>query len=89
MSVTAPTDQLVITACATGHVLQDYHTTPFDLVHAASCFFTTLSMDSATGTLRLRRGDRLVFQGDIMALSILSQPTPALRFVELANLMVG
>ena len=35
------------------------------------------------------RGSEIVFEGDIMDISLLSQPTPALRFVELANLMVG
>lgn len=87
--MSAPTTQLVIEPCVTGHVLTDYIGATKTLEHVASCYNTTLSMDLATGYLRMRRADKLVFEGDIMDISLLSQPTPALRFVELANLMVG
>ena len=86
---TKPTSQLVITPAVTGHVLTDYVGTPATLEHVASCYNTTLSMDLATGYLRMRRADQLVFEGDIMDISLLTALTPALRFVELANLMVG
>lgn len=87
--MSVPTTQLVIEPCVTGHVLTDYIGATKTLEHVSSCYNTTMSMDNATGYLRLRRGDKLVFEGDIMDISLLTALTPALRFVELANLMVG
>jgi len=87
--MSVPTTQLVIEPCVTGHVLTDYIGATKTLEHVASCYNTTLAMNNSTGYLRMLRGDQLLFEGDIMDISLLSQPTPALRFVELANLMVG
>lgn len=84
------TTQLSLDTAASGHVLRDYYTTGGSqrLMHLASCHNTMFVMNRSTGTLTIQRDGQEVFRADIMSITSLVAATPALRFTELANLMV-
>lgn len=84
------TTQLSLDTAASGHVLRDYYTTGGSqrLMHLASCHNTMFVMNRSTGTLTIQRDGQELFRADIMGISSLVSATPALRFTELANLMV-
>lgn len=84
-----PTDELAIVPAATGNTTRDYSDigAALGLIHTGSVHTCTFVMNRTTGELVLRRHDKEVYRGDIMDLSILAQPTPALRFTELCALL--
>lgn len=82
--------QLSLDTAASGHVLRDYYTNggTQQLMHLASCHNTMFVMDHSTGKLTIQRDGQELFRVDIMSITALVAATPALRFKELANLMV-
>jgi hypothetical protein len=82
--------QLSLDTAASGHILRDYYTSGGTqrLIHLASCHNTMFVMNHSTGTLVIQRDGQELFRADIMDITSLVAATPALRFIELANLMV-
>lgn len=82
--------QLSLDTAASGHILRDYYTSGGTqrLMHLASCHNTMFVMNRSTGILTIQRDGQELFRADIMDISALVGATPALRFTELANLMV-
>lgn len=82
--------QLSLDTTGSGHLLRDYKLTGGvqQLVHMSSCHNITIIMDNSSGQLVLMRDNQELFRADIMSITALVSATPALRFTELANLMV-